>query len=122
MRKRKLEKTNPELLQLVRVLEREGKKLKARIWLDTAERLMRPKRRRIIVNVGHINKHTEENDTIIVPGKVLGDGFLDHPVKVAAFKFSEKAKNRIEAAGGKWMSILDLLRENPKGSNVKIIG
>jgi large subunit ribosomal protein L15 len=34
------------------------------------------------------------------PVKVLGDGDIDHPLKVKAHKFSASAKAKIEAAGG----------------------
>ncbi len=35
------------------------------------------------------------------PVKILGDGELQHPLVVKANKFSESAKRKIEAAGGK---------------------
>jgi ribosomal protein L18E len=41
---------------------------------------------------------------------------------VAAFAFSEKAKEKIKATRGKCLSFFDLIKKNPKGSNVKIIG
>ena len=34
------------------------------------------------------------------PVKMLGDGELKHPLKVKAHKFSDKARSKIEAAGG----------------------
>jgi len=58
----------------------------------------------------------------VIPGKALGAGIIDHPVTVAAFNFSEKAKRKIEAAGGKCLTIEELAEANPKGSNVKILG
>jgi len=58
----------------------------------------------------------------VVPGKVIGTGKIDHPITVAAFSFSEKAKEKIKVARGKAISLLQLIKKNPKGSNVKIIG
>jgi large subunit ribosomal protein L18e len=58
----------------------------------------------------------------VVPGKVLGAGKIDHPVNVAAFAFSEQARSKILRTKGKCLSILDLMKKNPKGTNVKIIG
>jgi large subunit ribosomal protein L18e len=52
----------------------------------------------------------------------LGAGIIDHPVKVAAFQFSEQARLKIGKAKGKCLSIEELMEKNPKGSNVKIIG
>jgi ribosomal protein L18E len=39
-----------------------------------------------------------------------------------AFAFSEKAKEKLKAAKGKSLSFSDIVKKNPKGSNVKIIG
>jgi large subunit ribosomal protein L18e len=59
---------------------------------------------------------------VVVPGKVLAAGNFDHPVNVAAFAFSEQARSKILRAKGKCLSISDLMKKNPKGTGVKIIG
>lgn len=59
---------------------------------------------------------------MVVPGKVLGAGKMDHPIHVAAFAFSDQARQKILKAKGKCLSILELAKKNPKGTNVKIIG
>jgi large subunit ribosomal protein L18e len=59
---------------------------------------------------------------VVVPGKVLGAGKIGHPVNVGAFAFSERARSKILEAKGKCLSISDLMKKNPKGANVKIIG
>jgi large subunit ribosomal protein L18e len=58
---------------------------------------------------------------VVVPGKVLGSGKLEHPLIVAAFAFSDQAQSRILSAKGKCLTIQDLLETNPKGSNVRIM-
>lgn len=60
------------------------------------------------VNVGKIDKLTKNMDSVVVPGKVLGAGAITHAVIVAANKFSESARKKIEAAGGKVLAINDL--------------
>jgi len=47
--------------------------------------------------------------------------FVTKPVKVAALSFSETAKKKLLEAGGKCMKIEELLKENPKGSRVRIM-
>ena len=94
----------------------------ARIRRAVADELERPRRNRRVVNLSRINRYTKPNDVVVVPGKVLGMGTLDHPVTVAAFAFSKRAKELIEKAGGEAISIKELIKRNPKGSNVKIIG
>jgi len=114
--------TNPQLRKLVFQLRKSWRAHGARIWLDVARRLARPRRRRIAVNISRINRYTSEGDVVVVPGKVLGAGLLKHPVTVAAFAFTKSAKEKITQAGGRCISIQELVRLNPKGSGVKIIG
>ncbi|MEM2280735.1 MAG: 50S ribosomal protein L18e [Candidatus Bathyarchaeia archaeon] len=116
------EKINPELIGLIRFLRKQSREQKAKIWRAIAEKLAASRRRRIVVNISRINRYTSKNDTVVVPGKVLGAGELNHPVTVAAFAFSETAKQKIKKAKGKCLTIPELIKKNPKGSNVKIIG
>ena len=113
--------TNIYLQSLIKSLKKRSREHKARICKYIAYLLSRPKRLRISVNLSKINRYTGSGDTVIVPGKVLGAGELNHPVTVAAFKFSVSAKSKIEKSGGRIISIEKLIEENPKGSNVKII-
>jgi large subunit ribosomal protein L18e len=118
---RKLKSTNPELVVLVHSLRKKSKENNAPIWLAVAERLASSRRRRVAVNLSCLNRHTKAKDIVVVPGKVLGAGHLEHAVSVAAFSFSDQAKVKISRAKGKCLSILDLLESNPKGSNVRIL-
>lgn len=74
------------------------------------------------MNISRLNRYTKVGDTVVVPGKVLGAGNLDHAVNVAAFSFSQQAQSKVLKAKGKCLSISKLVEENPKGSGVKIIG
>ena len=119
---RETKTTNPEIIQLIHFLKKQSREQEASIWLDVAEGLAKPSRQRIAVNLSHINRCTEKSDVIVVPGKVLASGALDHAVTVAAFDASDKAKAKLAAAKAKYLSISELVTQNPKGSNVKIIG
>jgi len=119
---RKVKATNPELLELANSLKKQSRESKAEIWRDIAERLVKSKRRRVAVNLSRLNRYTSKNETVAVPGKVLATGEITHPMTVAAFTFSGKAREKIKAARGKCVSFPDLAKKNPKGSNVKIIG
>ncbi|MCD6325690.1 50S ribosomal protein L18e [Candidatus Bathyarchaeota archaeon] len=122
MSPRRTEITNPDLLRLIRFLRKKSRENEAAIWRRIAEMLSKPKRRRIAVNVSRINRYSKENDEVVVPGKVLGAGVINHPVKVAAFAFSDKARSKIIKAKGECLTIPELAEMNPKGSNVKITG
>lgn len=113
--------TNLELLKTIRFLKKKSNEVDSAIWRDLAVRLKKPKHRRYAVNVSRINRNSKTREKIVVPGKVLGSGKMDHPVYVAAFSFSDKAVKKVIEAGGKCFSIPEFVRKNPRGSNVKII-
>jgi large subunit ribosomal protein L18e len=119
---KKMRKTNPYLINLVERLKRESFEQKAPVWRDVAERLMKPRRNWAEVNLSRIERYADTDDIIVVPGKLLGAGVISKKVTVAAFKCSEAAREKIAKAGGKSMSIEELLEINPKGSKVRIMG
>lgn len=113
--------TNIVLRKTIRTLKKAANQHNAPIWDAVAEKLSAPRRRRVAVNLSKINRHTSEGDTVVVPGKVLAAGSLNHPVTVAAVAFSQKAVEKIQVAGGRVIHILQLVEENPRGSGVKVI-
>ena len=118
----KYKKSNPNLVGLIQHLKDVGRVNEAPVWRDIALRLEGPMRHWAEVNVGKINRYAGENETIVVPGKLLGSGEIDKKVTVAAYRFSGQAKDKIVKAGGKDMSIEELLAKNPKGSKIRIMG
>jgi len=113
--------TNPILKKLIEDLKKKAFDTKSDFLKDIAEKLNKPRRQRIEVNLAHIERHTKENETIIVPGVVLGYGELSKPVTISAWRFSKSAKEKIKTFKGKAISIEELVAKNPKGSNVKIL-
>lgn len=113
--------TNPEVIHLIRFLKKQSNENEAKIWRDVAKHLSKTRQNRAAVNLSRINRHTQKSDTIVVPGKILGAGAIDHKVTVAALNASEKAKEKLAAAKAQYLSIQELVEKNPKGSNVKII-
>lgn len=113
--------TNPQLISLIHLLTKQSREQQAPIWHDIAEYLSKSSSQRISVNLSSINRNTKRSDVVIVPGKVLASGIINHAVTVASFGASGKAKAKLEAAKGKYLSIEELLKKNPKGSNVRII-
>ena len=113
--------TNPVLRRLVRELRAAGKKQRVRLWIDLAERLERPRRARAEVNLSQLSRYSGEGNTIVVPGKVLAAGKLNHAIFVAAFKFSGAARRKITTAGGKTLTIQQLVEQNPNGKDVRLM-
>ena len=115
IRKRKFEDPRMKALLL------ELAKTKSRFWKAIAEKLARPRRKRVAVNVSKINRIAKNGDKVVVPGKVLGMGVIEKKVSVIAYDFSEKAKRKIEKAGGKAILIEEMLKRNPEGKGLKIV-
>jgi large subunit ribosomal protein L18e len=113
--------TNPCLKKLIDDLKRKSLELKAPIWKKVAEDLEKPRRRKVEVNLVEIERNASKDETVIVPGVVLGSGELSKPVTIAAWKFSPSAEKKIKKAEGKMMTIEELVKENPKGSGVKVL-
>lgn len=112
---------NKRLLHLNAELRRAANKNKAPIWDRVRELLLKPRRRRVAVNLSKINRYTSDGETVVVPGKVLSCGSLNHKVTIAAFDFSANALKKIDEAGCKAILIEDLIKLNPSGRGVKII-
>src|SRR3989344_5615431 len=114
--------TNTVLSGLITELKKRSIEQSASLWKRIALDLEKPSRQRRVVNLSRINRYTDENDIIIVPGKVLGSGDLSHRLTISAYQFSEQAKDKLEKAGAKIMTLLDLSKEKPNGKKIKIVG
>lgn len=93
----------------------------SRFWKSVEKILSRPRSRRVEVNLDKITRLTKPGDRIVVPGKVLGRGSIQHSVTVAALSFSSAALSKLKAAGCTVMRIDEFTKVEPKGSGVKII-
>jgi large subunit ribosomal protein L18e len=113
--------TNPVLINLIRSLKKLSTKEKVNIWKRVAKDLEKPTRIRRKVNLYKINKYTRLNEIALVPGKILSEGELTKKITIAALQFSEKAKQKINKIG-KAISIQELMKQNPKGKKVRIMG
>ncbi len=103
-------------------MKKVAKEKDSRFWKDIAERLEKSKDNIAEVNVGKISRYASTGETVIVPGIVLGAGNVDEPINIAALYFTTSARKKIIEAGGKILSYEELMKENSKGTNVKIIG
>lgn len=114
--------TNIHLKNLIARLKKISYTEKAAIWKRIANELEKPTRKRRVVNLSKINRYSREDETVIVPGKVLGAGSLNHKLTIAAYSFSDSAKENITKSNGKALTIQELINQNPKGKKVRIIG
>ena len=114
--------TNPLLSDLITELKKRSSEQNVNIWKRVALDLEKPSRQRRVVNLSRINMYAKENETIVVPGKVLGAGILNHKLTIAAYQFSDGAKEKITKVGATIVPLLELSKEKPDGKRIKIIG
>ena len=112
---------NPAKQELIIELKKLAITEKVKFWKRIASELERPTRNMRVVNISKLDKVTKEGELIIVPGKVLSAGELSHKLDVAAFSFSETAKEKI-SKNGKVMALPELMKKNPKAKGIRIIG
>lgn len=113
--KKRLLKTNLGLIKLIEDCNKLAEK--SRFWKKISKELSKSTRRMREVNILKLNKITKPKETIIIPGKLLGLGELNHELTIYAFKYSESAKEKIKNL----YPIQDLIKKNPSGKGVKII-
>ncbi len=118
LRMRKTKSTNSTLRNTLESIMRNSS---SDFWMKVARELSKPSRHFKPVNISKIARLTKENDYVLVPGKVLSMGELPHKIRIAAFRLSGNALNKLKASNAEIMSINELARKNPEGKNIKII-
>jgi len=113
--------TDPNLQSLITSLKQTSSKNKAKIWEDVARILSFQSRRKVVTNLSTVNRVTKKDEVVVIPGKLLGNGSLEHPVTISAWAASTSAKTKVTSAGGVFLPLPQLLKTNPKGQNVRII-
>ena len=112
---------NQTLIDTITTLKKASKASGKAIWKALAEDLDKSKRNRASINLSRIDRHTEEGEYVAVPGKVLAAGNLSKPVKIAAASFSAGALEKIKAANGEYMSLVELVESGVEPSKIKIM-
>ncbi len=112
---------NPELERVISELKKSSIVNGVSVWRKVAEDLSKPTRRKRVVNIYSIERHAKPGEIVVVPGKVLGTGELTKKVVVAAYTFSSSAYQKIKEKGDA-LSLLELVKKNPKGEKVRILG
>ena len=93
--------------EIVKELEKEKKKF----YLEIARHLKKCPG----VNVRKIDMLAKENETIIVPGKVIGNGKMSKKIKIYAYGFSAGAEKSIKEANGTTENMESFLKNKEIG-------
>ena len=114
--------TNQVVIQMAKELRGASKKNNAPIWLKLAELALKPSRSRRVINLGQLDKFVNDNDVVVVPGKVLGTGNISHKITLCSFSISTTGAKKVTQSGGKLVDFAHLIKNHPTGKGVKIIG
>lgn len=115
-------KTNTNLQVLIDNFKKQANGFESALFRRVADELSRPTRNRRVVNLAKINKVTKADETIVVPGKVLGNNVIEHKVTIAAYAFSKQALEMINKSESKAVYLEEFVKEDPKGKKIRIIG
>ncbi|MEM1535229.1 MAG: 50S ribosomal protein L18e [Candidatus Pacearchaeota archaeon] len=119
--KRASKKTDLLLRKLIYKL----KSSKSEFWVNVARLLARPRSKAIEVNIKKLNqalKEEAEGEKIfLVPGKVLGFGVLEKPIRLACYKISNSAKSQLAQNGSELLSIEQVYEKNKSGEGIKLV-
>lgn len=113
---------NMPVLRMARELKKAAARNDAPIWARLAEYALKPSSARRDINIYRIGQLTKDNDTVVFPGKVLGVGSIPHRVTLCPFSISSPAATKILEKGGRIISHSELIRQNPTGKGVLLLG
>ena len=107
---------------MAKQLKTASSKNDAPIWSKLAQLALKPSSAKKVVNLTQINDHSKENDVIVVPGKILATGNVDHKITICSFSISNSAAKKIIQSGGNLISFSEMIEKFPTGKGVNIIG
>ncbi len=115
-------KENEYRIKLGADLQRHSRKSKQKIWEKASEDVLSSRKNRPEVNVGEISRNSKEGSRVLVTGKVLGLGKIDHKVTVGAYAFSKDAREKIESSGGACLSLREFVDSSTSVKDVLMLG
>ncbi len=71
-----------------------------------------PRRQRVTVSINKLNAYAKDNESIIVPGKVLAIGVPDRKYSICAIEYSGSALKKLKDAGCGIVSLQDMLKKD----------
>lgn len=104
--------TNLHKRKLIRDLKKLADKTGKPIWEKASEILSKPRRKRVAVNIGKINRLAAPEEVVVVPGRVLGGGHLGKSLVVIAESFSKTALQKVLDSGGRAYTLYEVAK-NP---------
>ena len=114
-------KTSVYLIDVINSLLERSRENQSIFWRDIASRLNSSRNHYANVNLGKLDRFVSEGETVVIPGNLLSSGILHKKIRISALKASEKARLKLEESGSEFIELTELAKENPKGTDLKII-
>ena len=108
-------KTNANLVKTIISAKKNAK------WLEVSHLISVPRKKQVALNLDEINMAAKDNETVLVPGKVLSMGDVDKKIKIVALTFSEAAKQKLKKSKIETLSIDEEIKKNPDAKNLNIL-
>lgn len=103
--------TNQILFDTIRELKKLSNKTGENVYKAVADKLASSASQRAQVNLLKLEKVANDGETVIIPGKLLGDGIITKKITVIGFKASESAIEKLTKAGGKYIEIREFIKK-----------
>ena len=108
--------------KLAIALEKKAKESKKKIWKSLAEEVKKAARHKKPINVWQINNIAKkQKGTLIKASKILSFGDIEAKAVVVAPEYSNKAKEKIEKAGGQLIMLEEFLKEKENKGEIILI-
>ena len=108
-------KTNSEVVETLLAAKKNA------AWNKVAQLISSSRKKYSSVNLKEIANESKDGDTVVVVGKVLGNGKLNKKVRVCAMNFSESAVGKLKEVKSERVSLLEEIKKNPNAEGIKIL-
>jgi len=110
------------ILKMANELKKASRENNAPIWAKLADYAIKPSIARRHININRIDQLTKDSAVVAFPGKVLGTGNISHKITLFSFSISNTAASKIKNAGGNIINYKELIKNNPTGKGVILLG
>ena len=107
---------------LINDFEKLSRKTKKPLFERIVNELKKSARQKRDINLSKINRYSVEGSNVIVLGKVLSSGEMDHKINIIAFYYSASALDKLKKKGCTAKLIDDLAKEGKIPQKVIILG
>lgn len=108
-------KTNSEVVETLLAAKKNA------AWNKVAQLISGSRKRYASVNLKEIDNEAKDGETVVIVGKVLGNGKLSKKVRVCAMNFSESAVEKLKEVKSEGIILLEEIKKNPKAEGIKLL-